>query len=427
MVIHTVQSGDTVWQLARQYGVASSRIISDNGIKNPQNLPIGQALVILIPELVYTVKPGDTLESIAAKFAVPEIELLQNNPALIFSSYLTVGQTVVIHFQEQKRREIFINGYAYPYIHRNILRRSLPYLTYLTIFGYGFTEEGDLIPVDDQAMINLAYEYRVAPVMLLSSITEDGNFSGQRASLLFRDIPLQDKLLDQIVAVMKEKGYLGLDIDFEYVAPEDAGNFQNFLRRSIERMHAEGFFVNVDLAPKSSAGQAGLLYESHDYAAIGALADTVLLMTYEWGYTYGPPMAVAPLNQVRRVIEYGVSAIPPEKIMMGVPNYGYDWILPFERGITRATAIGNEYAVEIAQKNNVPIQFDQTAYSPTFDYWGTNGRKHVVWFEDVRSIEGKFDLMDEFSLRGGGYWNVMRPFAQNWAFLSARYSIGKIV
>ena len=426
MFIHIVRQGDTVWRLAQQYGVSPNRIISDNGIQNPQHLPVGQALLILIPETVYTVRPGDTLGTIAARFSVPEIELLQNNPNLIFSPYLTAGQTIVIHFTEPKRRTVSLNGYAYPYIYRNELRRTLPYLTYLTIFGYGFTESGELIPIDDQWMINMAYEYRVAPVMLLSSITEEGNFSGQRASLLFQDIALQDRLFDQIVALMREKGYLGLDIDFEYVEAADAGNYQNFLRRAIERMHAEGFFVNVDLAPKISATQEGLLYESHDYAAIGALADTVLLMTYEWGYTFGPPMAVAPLNQVRRVVTYGASAIPPEKIMMGIPNYGYDWILPFERGITRATAIGNEYAVQIAQRNNVPITFNETAYSPTFSYH-TGQHEHVVWFEDVRSISGKFDLLEEFDLKGGGYWNVMRSFAQNWAFVSARYYIDKIV
>lgn len=427
MMIHTVQPGDTIWRLARQYGASPSRIISDNSVTNPRSLPAGQSLIILIPETVYTVQTGDTLKSIAARFSVSEITLLQNNPELIFSPYLRAGQSIVIHFQEQKRREVAVNGYAYPYIQENILRRALPYLTYLTIFGYGFTENGELIPIDDQAMINMAYEYKTAPVMLLSSITEDGNFSGQRASLLFRSIELQDKVFNSIVAVMKEKGYLGLDIDFEYVASEDAGDFQNFLRRAIDRMHAEGYFVNVDLAPKTSAAQAGLLYESHDYAAIGALADTVLLMTYEWGYTYGPPMAVAPLNKVRQVVEYGVSAIPSEKIMLGLPNYGYDWILPFERGITRATAIGNEYAVEIAQRYGVPIQFDEIAQSPHFGYWGRIGRNHVVWFEDVRSIQGKYDLIDEFALRGGGYWNIMRPFAQNWAFLSARYAIRKVV
>lgn len=427
MIIHTVQPGDTVWSLARRYNVSPSRIISDNAVSNPQNLPVGQSQVILLPQEVYTVRPGDTLETVAARSGVPEIELLQNNPSLVFSSYLRAGQTLVLRFQEPKRRELSLNGYAYPYIQRDVLRRALPYLTYLTIFGYGFTESGKLIPIDDQPLINLAYQFRAVPILLLSSLTEDGNFSGQRASLLFRSTELQDKVFDQLVETMREKGYRGLDIDFEYVNPEDAGDFQNFLRRAAERMHENGFFVHVDLAPKTAANQAGLLYEAHDYAAIGALADTVLLMTYEWGYTYGPPMAVAPLNQVRRVVEYGASAIPAEKIMMGLPNYGYDWILPFQRGITRATAIGNQYAVEIAQRRGVPITFDETAYSPTFSYWGSQRLRHVVWFEDVRSIQGKFDLMDEFSLRGGGYWNVMRPFNQNWAFAAARYQIRKEV
>ncbi len=427
MVIHTTAPGETVYSLARQYGVSPNRIISDNGISNPRQLPLGQSLIILIPETVYTVRPGDTLRSIANRFAVPEISLLQNNPSLILAPYLQAGQNIVIHFQEPKRREVVLSGYAYPYIERDILRYALPYLTYLTIFGYGFTEDGILIPPEDGPLIDLAYQYQTAPVMLLSSLTEDGSFSGQRASLLFRSIALQDKVFDQIVRIMREKRYLGLDIDFEYVDPEDVGDFQNFLRRAAERMHQEGYFVHVDLAPKTSGNQAGLLYEAHDYAAIGAIADTVLLMTYEWGYTYGPPMAVAPLNMVRRVVEYGVSAIPPEKILLGLANYGYDWILPYEKGATRATAIGNEYAVEIAQRYGVPIQFDETAQSPTFDYWGRAARRHVVWFEDVRSVQGKFNLMEEFGLRGGGYWNIMRPFNQNWAFAAARYSIKKVL
>ena len=178
----------------------------------------------------------------------------------------------------------------------------------------------------------------------------------------------------------------------------------------------------MDLAPKTSDAQQGLLYESHNYGAIGEIADSVLLMTYEWGYTYGPPMAVAPLNQVRRVVEYGTSVIDPGKIQLGLPNYGYDWILPFERGVTRATAIGNEYAVDIARRQGAFIQFDQTAQSPYFDYY-RDGLSHVVWFEDVRSIEQKYDLMDEFGLAGGGYWNLMRPFQQNWSFVAARYNI----
>ncbi len=427
MTIHVVRPGDTVWSLARQYRVSPSRIISDNGIRNSQNLVVGQALLILIPKTIYTVRPGDTLESVSNQFDVSVLRLLQYNPELTAAGYLRAGQSIVIDFQEEPIREIAINGYAYPSIRQDVFLHTLPYLTYLTIFGYGFTESGELITIEDQEMINQAYQYGAAPVMLLTSLTEDGNFSSQRAGMLFRDIRLQDKVFDQIIAVIHEKGYLGLDLDFEFVNTEDAGDFQNFIRRATERLHREGFFVNVDLAPKISADQEGLLYEAHDYAAIGALADTVLLMTYEWGYTYGPPMAVAPLNKVEQVARYGASVIPPEKILLGIPNYGYDWILPFEKGVTRATSIGNEYAVEIAQRHGVPIQFDEPSYSPTFEYRGNQERKHVVWFEGARSIKGKFELADKLSLRGGGYWNIMRPFRQNWAFVSAQYNIQKLV
>lgn len=101
--------------------------------------------------------------------------------------------------------------------------------------------------------------------------------------------------------------------------------------------------------------------------------------------------------------------------------------LPYERGVTQATAIGNERAVEIAAQNSAEIQFDETAQSPYFEYWTRDGKKHVVWFEDVRSIQQKYNLIDEFELRGAGYWTIMRPFNQNWAFVSAAYDIRKVV
>ena len=113
--------------------------------------------------------------------------------------------------------------------------------------------------------------------------------------------------------------------------------------------------------------------------------------------------------------------------MLGIPNYGYDWKLPYEKGVTRATSIGNEEAIRIAAENGATIQFDETAQSPFFEYYARDRSKHIVWFEDVRSILGKFNLISEFALRGGGYWNVMRPFSQNWALLSQKFKIQKVV
>ncbi len=422
--IYVVRRGDTVRSIARRYGVSYQRILSDNGLAASDTLVVGQALLILFPDEVYTVRPGDSLFSIARAFGTTTGEIRRNNPELILNPTLLPGQQLTISFRMDKRRTLTVSGYAYPNINRPTLRTTLPYLSRLTVFGYGFTAEGTLITLNDLPLIEAALSENVAPYMLLSSITEDGNFSGERASLLFRNEALQNKVLAAIIETMQRKGYQGLDIDFEYISPEDSEGFIRFLENATAQLHAAGYPTHVDLAPKTYADQPGLLYEAHDYGAIGAIVDTVLLMTYEWGYSYGPPLAVAPLNRVREVVEYAVTEIPPGKILMGIPNYGYDWTLPYEKG-DRATNIGNQQAVRLAAQYGAEIQFDAPSQSPFFRYRDERGRAHIVWFEDIRSISAKYDLIDEFNLLGSGYWTIMRPFRQNWAFLGAAYNIRK--
>lgn len=104
--------------------------------------------------------------------------------------------------------------------------------------------------------------------------------------------------------------------------PEDADAYAAFVRSVRERLSPAGYTVFAALAPKTSAAQQGLLYEAHDYAALGSAADRALLMTYEWGYALSAPMAVAPINKVEQVVRFAVSQVPPDKLFMGIPNYG---------------------------------------------------------------------------------------------------------
>lgn len=177
------------------------------------------------------------------------------------------------------------------------------------------------------------------------------------------------------------------------------------------------------LAPKTSADQPGLLYEGHDYAALSANADAVLLMTYEWGYTYGPPMAVAPLQSVRRVVEYALTEMPGEKIFLGFPNYAYNWTLPYVKGSSRARLISNGDATQLAVKYGAEIRFDQAAQTPFFHFTDEAGAVHEVWFEDPRSCLAKFNLLGEYGLRGLGVWNFMRAFPSAFLLLHTLYRL----
>jgi len=420
MEIHIVQPGETLYSIAGRYGVEPSLLASANGVAEDGALAVGQTLVIQRVRTFHVVQPGQSLSAIARSYGMSLRSLYRNNYRLGGNPTLQPGETLVIAYDGEKLGDTFTNGYAYPFISRGLLSAQLPYMTDVTPFTYGITAQGGLLPLADEMILEEAARLGTGALMHLSTLTETDTFSSQRAEMVLTDPALQSGLLDQIESTMAQKGYRGLDVDFEYIPGTYREAYAAFIRRLRERLAPAP--VVVALAPKTSADQPGLLYEGHDYALLGEAADFVLLMTYEWGYTYGPPMAVAPLPNVRAVLRYALGEIPSEKIYLGIPNYGYDWPLPFRQGETKAQSISNQRAVEIAVEQGAEIQFNEQAQSPWFRYTA-GGTVHEVWFEDARSMSAKLRLIDEFSLHGAGYWNLMRPYPQGWTVLNALYQV----
>ena len=423
MNIHVVRPGESVESIAIRYGVDPARLAADNSVPPNGALAIGQTLVIRFPRQIHAVQAGETLASIADRYGTTVRNLWRKNWSLGGGNLISPGHSLVISCFDEPLGNAVSNGYAYPYIAPNLLAEQLPYQTFLSPFTYGISASGSLIPLEDDALLSAARQRGTRPVMHLSTLTESGQFDTQRGSLVLTDPAVQNRLIQDIMQSVLRRGYAGVDVDFEYLPGTLATAYAAFLSRLRRLLHAQGLFLWTALAPKTNAAQRGLLYEGHDYAAVGAASDGVLLMTYEWGYTYGPPMAVAPLPNVRAVLNYAVTAIPAEKILLGVPNYGYDWPLPFVQGVTRAQSISNQRAIELALEHNIAIQYDTTAQSPFFHYTDAAGTVHEVWFEDARSISAKLRLIAEYGFYGAGFWNLMRPFSQTWLVLDSLYTL----
>lgn len=385
--------------------------------------------------MIYIVVPDDTIDTIAERYSLSTASIsfinqlpypyrLTPGQALLLTDIPEFGSTQSLSSQNRTGKKIYTGGYAYPFISPWVLEQTLPFLSYLYIFSYGITAQGELIPpaLDDMWMIESALSYQTAPVLTLTPFGPDGKFNNFLISQVVNNLETRRKLKDNIIAVITQKGYRGLDIDFEYILSQDRDAFTDFVRYLREAVNELGYPTSVALAPKTSAEQTGLLYEGKDYEGLGKVADYVLLMTYEWGYTYGPSMAVAPINKVHEVLDYATTVIPSEKIHLGIPNYGYDWILPYERGISKAQTLGNIEAVQLAISNSVPISFDTTAQCPYFRYISGN-LQHEVWFEDVRSLDAKFNLIEEYQLRGCSYWQIMNLFRASWILLQEKYAI----
>ena len=240
----------------------------------------GQNLLINVDSVRYILDEGQTLFSISQEYGVPLDELIKANPGLNPLN-LRPGDTVMIPVaRREKRRPILVNGYAYPSINTNSLNCVLPFLTFLSPFSYKLTPTAELVPPDDGDLIFRAQRSAVMPIMVVTNIFDKG-FSTEVLSGVLASEELQERLIGNILSELTGKNYYGVNMDIEYIAPDDRERYNAFLERLTERLHNEGFIVMSALAPKISADQLGVLYEAHDYAEQGRIVDYVIIMTYE--------------------------------------------------------------------------------------------------------------------------------------------------
>ncbi len=378
----------------------------------------------MIKIIIHVVEKGDSLYSIGNRYGVDYLKIAKDNE-IPLDEQLVIGQTIVIvDGRKPKKGIVEINGYAYPNIDKETLDKTLPYLTYLSVFSYEVLADGTFTYINDQHIVDACIANRVMPILVITNIEHNGGFNSDIANAFLSNQKAQDNLIKSLLAVMKEKKYSGVDVDFEYVYPKDKEKYNDFLVKITDAMHNNGFSVSVALPSKISANQKGVLFEAYDYRFIGEIVDFVTLMTYEWGYAYSQPMAVAPIYEVRAVLDYAVTEIPSIDILMGIPNYGYDWIIPFKEN-TPAKAIQNANAVALARKYGAEIEFNTKSQTPFFRYFDENKLEHEVWFEDARSILSKLELIYEYNLAGASYWNVNTFYAQNWLVLNSLYDVAK--
>ncbi|MFD3445671.1 glycosyl hydrolase family 18 protein [Microbacteriaceae bacterium 4G12] len=425
--IIVVQSGDTLYTLAKKYETSVETIAKDNGLNPTVPLVVGEALIVNTKGNIYYVQPGDTLYKIAITYNIPLATLTKANNISMKTS-LTVGQRLYIPKGTKRTAEAiaYLQPTSVP-IKESLLSATkaiTPYLTYLAYFSFEAKRDGTLKePPQTATVADIAVQNQVVPMLVISNL-ENGQFSTELASTLLNNPALQNTFITNILATANKYKMKDIHFDFENVAPEDRTAYNQFLRNVKARL-PQGYTLSTTLVPKTSSKQTGKYYGGLDYKAHGEIVDFVVIMTYDWGWQGGPPQAVSPIGPVKQVIQYAKTQIPPSKIMMGQNLYGFDWTLPYKPGNPPAKAVSSVAAVNLAGKYNVPIRYDYTSQAPHFNYYDEQGRQHEVWFEDARSVQNKFNLIKEQGIRGISYWKIGLPFPQNWRLLTENFNIRK--
>lgn len=424
MEIYIVQQGDTIESIAERFGVNAERLATDNGLPNPEQLAIGQTIVIVYPKQTHIVRQGDTLQSIAEAYDISVLQLLRNNPFLTDREYIVPGEQLVISYPTNG--DITTTGFAFPFISQEILTKTLPSLTYLAVFNYRISEDGDIFTFqDDTRIISTSKAYGTVPILLLSILTMQGEPDVETAYKILLNEELQSKIIDTFVVIMKDKGYGGIDLVLNIINESNQSLYIRFIRKIYERLLQENLFFFLTF----NFNEAFVNYKI-DYSKFSMYANTITFIQLKWGTNYEPPAPVSNINIIRGIISNAIaSTVSPEKIVVGKPTIGYDWPLPYIQNRTVATSLSINSANELAYDTNSTILFDDVSQTPYFTYYQTNigfPTKHIVWFIDARSVKALLDLINQMGLLGSCIWNIMTYYHQLWLLINSHYNIIKI-
>ncbi|WP_099468548.1 LysM peptidoglycan-binding domain-containing protein [Konateibacter massiliensis] len=426
MEIYVVKKGDTIETIAQKYGITVERLVLENGLSVVSNLVEGQALVITYPKLVHTVQSNETLESIADLYNVTTMQLLRNNPFLTTREVIA-DEVIVISYET--RGEIATNGFCYSYISKNTLIRTLPNLTYLSVFNYTITKEGNIISYqDDSYVIKTAKEYNVIPLMLLTTLTPHGQQNMELDYQILLNEDLQEKNTDQFLQIIRDKGYQGINMVFYYLNEENQDLYINLVKRISNRLQQENFlfFITINYDVTINNGQTSIA--KIDYSKFSDYINGFVFMRFVWGTNYAPPAPVSNINYIQALTEYILQNVPADKINIGNPVIGYDWNISSNRQNAYSLSISS--VLGIAYETNSVIQFDEISQTPYFyyyEYYYNTEEQHIIWFVDARSLDALMKLIDEYDIYGNGVWNIMIYNAQLWTIINSNFDIIKLV
>ncbi|SFD81922.1 Glycosyl hydrolases family 18 [Actinopolyspora alba] len=246
-----------------------------------------------------------------------------------------------------------------------------------------------------------------------------GAWSYDSVAPILHDPQRRRQHVREIVDLVLSNDYAGIDIDYEDLKAEDRDEFSTLVRELADALHAHDRTLSVAVFAKASRRGYDERNVAQDYAAIGRAADQVRLMGYDRHWSTSPPGPVAPVDWIRDVLDYARGTIPPEKIVLGIPLYGYDW----SQGKGQPVTWGE--ATRIARRHDVRIRFDEDSRTPWFRYTDTDGTRHEVWFENAASSHAKLEVADRSGIGGVYLWMYGPADPATWPRLRQTFPVAR--
>ncbi|KGX93628.1 hypothetical protein N781_10600 [Pontibacillus halophilus JSM 076056 = DSM 19796] len=415
-IIYETRKGDTLYKIGEVYGARPNAIAEYNGMPEQRKLVEGQALIL--PGDVYHVRPGDTLHHLAMIHQTTVQKLVDVNG--LQGRVIRPGQSLQI--PQPKKDEVWTGAYFYPKdkaYNQEMIRSLGKYLSSIFTFSYKPSSDGKLTYIDLNGANKEAWNQGIYPYATVTNLSAEG-FDPDLAHTLMSE-PTRSVFIENIYRMLDELDYFGVVIDFEGIHPEDRQLYNTFVEELSERLDVGKMRLALAVPPMQGATVPSY-NAAYDYKTLGEHADYLFLMTYDWHWPGGPSGPIAPIQEVKKTLDFATSVVNRQKLILGIPMYAYDWVVSDSNKVT-AKAYSVQNAITTYIKNESTIHYDGEAEAPWFRYKDSEGRTHEVWFEDPRSLVAKFELVRDYDLGGMGAWQLDFSLKQSESILEESFNV----
>ena len=287
------------------------------------------------------------------------------------------------------------------------IRQYGSHLDVIADFAYQVGADGSLQGNPSTSIIQESLSREISPLILFHNF--NGRiFDPQPLRTLFSSTSIRTQFIENMLNVLPNE-VAGVHIDFEAVEAGYRVEYISFLESLRATLHARGLLLNIAVPAKRSEWEA----PGYDFAEIGRICDAVTIMTYDEHYAGGESGPIASLPWMTQALDYAIQFIPRNKILIGIPAYGYDW------SSAPTTMIPMRDIPALIQKTEARVLWSDPAVEPYFYYW--QGReRHIVWYESDISAKVRLGFIKSYRIRGIALWRLGYENNRLWQAISSK-------
>lgn len=289
---------------------------------------------------------------------------------------------------------------------------------------YNVDEDGVVWGEVDPRVLKLARQHNVAVMPLI----HNPKFDQEMLHKLLANEQARRRTIESLLDECKKYGYRGIQFDFENLHITDKDAFTQFYAETAKALHAAGFQLSIAVVhrPEKYPGSTKYfkwLYKNwragYDLKALGEIGDFISIMTYSQHTRRTPPGPNAGVPWVQKNLEYFLSAVPPEKLSLGIPVQSMHWYTDqddekyFANARSWSDGLSHAEAMSLAERFAAKINWLDEQKVP-FTFFENRGVFEYIFFENGRSFQHKLDLVKQHKLRGFSVWVIGKEDPEIW-------------